>query len=201
MPRLAGQIDLAKSEAILEAAYQVLAERGLAAPIEEIARRAGVSKQTVYNHFGSKTELVRELVARRVSSMTAPLREQDAEAHPEEALAAYARTLIAVVTTRSYNLMRITMQSAAELPELAREVFENGPKASRAQLARFLEMEVKAGRLAIDDIAQAADFFAGMVVSHRQTEALLGLGRPPTDEEADRTAKAAARVFMKAYAP
>lgn len=201
MPRLAGQIDLAKSEAILDAASEVLAERGLAAPIEEIARRAGVSKQTVYNHFGSKTELVRELVARRVSSMTAPLRTEAAETHPEEALAEYARTLIAVVTARTYSLMRITMQSAAELPELAREVFENGPKASRAQLARFLEIEVEAGRLVIDDIPQAADFFAGMVVSHRQTQALLGLAEPPGEEEADRIARAAARVFMRAYAP
>ena len=117
------------------------------------------------------------------------------------ALAAYARTLIAVVTTRSYNLMRITMQSAAELPELAREVFENGPKASRAQLARVLEVEVKAGRLVIDDIPQAADFFAGMVVSHRQTQAMLGLSAPPSEAEAERIAKAAARVFMRAYAP
>lgn len=201
MPRLAGQIDLAKSEAILDAASDVLAERGLAAPIEEIARRAGVSKQTVYNHFGSKAELVRELVARRVSSMTAPLREADAEAHPEEALAAYARTLIAVITARTYSLMRITIQSAAEMPDLAREVFETGPKASRAQLVRFLEVEVKAGRLAIDDLPQAAEFFAGMVVGHRQTQALLGLGEPPTEEEADRTARAAARLFMRAYAP
>jgi TetR/AcrR family transcriptional repressor of mexJK operon len=201
MPRLAGQIDLAKSEAILDAASEVLGERGLAAPIEEIARRAGVSKQTVYNHFGSKTELVRELVARRVSSMTAPLRQPDAEGHPEEALAAYARALIAVVTARTYSLMRITMQSASEMPDLAREVFETGPKANRAQLARFLELEVKAGRLVIDDIAQAAEFFAGMVISHRQTEALLGLGSPPTEAEADRSAKAAARVFMRAYAP
>ncbi|MET0293380.1 MAG: helix-turn-helix domain-containing protein, partial [Phenylobacterium sp.] len=50
MPRLAGQIDVAKTEAILDAAAEVLAERGFSAPIEEIARRAGVAKQTVYNH-------------------------------------------------------------------------------------------------------------------------------------------------------
>ena len=47
MPRLAGQIDVAKNEAILDAAVEVLAERGLSAPIEAIARRASVSKQTI----------------------------------------------------------------------------------------------------------------------------------------------------------
>ena len=74
MPRLAGQIDLAKTEAILDAASEVLGERGLAAPMEAIARRAGVSKQTVYNHYGCKAELIRALVDRRVDSITASLR-------------------------------------------------------------------------------------------------------------------------------
>ena len=40
MPRAPGQIDLAKTEAILDAAAQVFGERGLAASMEEIARRA-----------------------------------------------------------------------------------------------------------------------------------------------------------------
>ena len=62
MPRAAGQIDAAKTEAILDAAYEVLAERGLSAPMGEIARRAGVSKQTVYNRYSCKGEIVRALV-------------------------------------------------------------------------------------------------------------------------------------------
>jgi TetR/AcrR family transcriptional regulator, mexJK operon transcriptional repressor len=98
MPRLTGQIDTAKTEAILDAAAEVLAERGLAAPIEEIARRAGVSKQTIYNRYGAKTELVRALVERRVDSITAPLRDPGAEDHPEQTLAAYARTLLQVIS-------------------------------------------------------------------------------------------------------
>ncbi|MBW8890914.1 MAG: helix-turn-helix transcriptional regulator, partial [Burkholderiales bacterium] len=58
MPRIAGQIDVAKTEAILDAAVEVIGQRGLGAPMEAIAKRAGVSKQTVYNHYGSKAELV-----------------------------------------------------------------------------------------------------------------------------------------------
>src|SRR5205807_205660 len=54
MPRIAGQIDLIKSEAILEAAADAIHERGLGVSVDEIARRAGVSKQTIYNHYGSK---------------------------------------------------------------------------------------------------------------------------------------------------
>ena len=200
MPRLVGQIDAAKSEAILDAASEVLGERGLSAPMEEIARRARVSKQTVYNHYGSKADLVRALVERRVASITAPLREAGAEDRPEETLKAYAQTLLTVVNNKNYALMRVTIQSAGEMPDLAREVFEAGPKHSRAQLAHFLEVETKAGRLKVDAPLQAAEFFGGMVLGHRQTKALLNLAPDMSDDEVEAVAAEAARIFMRAYA-
>lgn len=201
MPRLVGQIDAAKSEAILDAASEVLGERGLSAPMEEIARRARVSKQTVYNHYGSKADLVRALVERRVATITAPLRARGAEDRPEETLRAYAQTLLTVVTNKNYALMRVTIQSAGEMPDLAREVFEAGPKHSRAQLAAFLELETRAGRMKVDNPQQAAEFFGGMVLGHRQTKALLGLAPDLTEAEVESNAAEAARIFMRAYAP
>ncbi|MDB5431978.1 MAG: TetR family transcriptional regulator [Caulobacter sp.] len=201
MPRVAGQIDLVKSEAILDAASEVLAERGLSAPMEEIARRAGVSKQTVYNHYGSKTELVRALVARRSDSITAALREPGAVDNPEDTLAAYAATLLKVITTKTYSLMRVTMLSAVEMPDVARVMFETGALRSRRLLAGFLEAEDKAGRLAIPDPLQAAEFFGGMVVAHHQTQAMLGLSEVLSDAVIEATAREAARRFLRAYAP
>lgn len=200
MPRLTGQIDLSKTEAILDAASEVLAERGLAAPIEEIARRAGVSKQTIYNRYGGKIELVRALVEKRVDSITAPLRDPGAEEHPEETLTAYARSLLQVIERGGYSLMRLTIQSAGELPELAREVYANGPMRSRSQLAEFLELETRAGRLKVDDPMQAAEFFGGMVMANRQIQSLLRLPTDLSDAEIERLATEAARVFMRAYA-
>ncbi|MGE5566675.1 MAG: TetR/AcrR family transcriptional regulator [Hyphomicrobiales bacterium] len=201
MPRVAGQIDPAKTEAILDAASAVLAERGLAAPMEEIARRAGVSKQTVYNRYRCKADIVRALVERRVESMTAPLRVTDGGGmHAEEALTRYARTLLEAVG-RSHSILRLTIQSADEMPDLARIVFETGPLRSRKELANFLREETKAGRLAVDDPMQAAEFFAGMVIGQRQTRSLLGLGNSQDPAEIDRIARTAARRFLRAYAP
>ena len=199
MPRLVGQIDAAKSEAILDAASEVLGERGLSAPMEEIARRAKVSKQTVYNHYGSKADLVRALVERRVATITAPLREPGAEERPEETLTAYARTLLTVVTNKNYALMRVTIQSAGEMPDLAREVFEAGPLHSRAQLARFLDLETRAGRMQVPNPQQAAEFFGGMVLGHRQTRALLNIAQDLAEDEVAAIAAEAARIFMRAY--
>lgn len=202
MPRLAGQIDIAKNEAILDAAVEVLAERGLSAPIEVIARRAHVSKQTIYNHYGCKTGLVKALVSRRVETLTAPLRADGAEERPEQALAAYARILLDNIRSpKSYSLIRMTIQGAGDMPETAREVFETGPRASRAKLADFLAAETRAGRLAVDDPEEAAEFFSGMCVGHRQIRALMNLDLDLDDVAADGLAKRIAQRFMRAYAP
>ncbi|MCC3768112.1 TetR/AcrR family transcriptional regulator, partial [Streptomyces sp. UNOC14_S4] len=51
---------------ILEAARSAFEERGLAVPLGEIARRAGVGTGTVHRHFPSKEALFRATVADRV---------------------------------------------------------------------------------------------------------------------------------------
>ena len=201
MPRLAGQIDVAKNEAILDAAVEVLAERGLSAPTEAIARRASVSKQTIYNHYGGKTALVRALVTRRVEYLTAPLREPGAQERPEETLAAYARILLeSICSARNYSLIRMTIQGADGLPETAREVFEAGPRASRAKLAAFLAAETGAGRMAVEDPDEAAEFFSGMCIGHRQIRALIGLDLGLDEAGIERLARRIAHRFMRAYA-
>ncbi|MGA0603625.1 TetR/AcrR family transcriptional regulator [Caulobacter sp. KR2-114] len=202
MPRIAGQIDLAKTEAILEATSDAIYERGLSVSMDEIARRAGVSKQTVYNHYGSKSELVRALIARRTDSITAALEVPGATERPHDALADYARALLETLQMpRGVILIRLIISSVAGEPDLAQAVFKGGLRASRARLAAFLARETAAGRLAIDDVDEAADFFAGMVVSHRQLSLLMGLPSDLTPARIERIATEAARRFLKAYRP
>ena len=202
MPRVPGQIDVAKTEAILDAAVEVIGERGLSAPMEAIAKRAGVSKQTVYNHYGSKAELMRALMNRRVEAITASLREPGAIDNPTEALEAYARSVLeTVITSKSYSMMRVIMLGAGEMPDVANEVFEAGPLSARRQLAAFLQAETELGRLKVEDFDQAAEFFSGMVMGHSQLRSLLRLPSDKTAEQYGRLAREAAERFMRAYAP
>jgi len=202
MPRLAGQIDLGKNEAILDSASAVLFEKGLAAPLDEIARRAGVSKQTIYNHYGSKAELVRALIERRAKLVAAPLETPLAEAFPHEALAGFARALLETVTLeRSVALFRLLILAAPTTPEIARSAFEASVRDGRGRLAEFLGREARAGRLAIADPCEAASFFTGMVIGHHQIQALFGLPTDLTPQRIDRIARESARRFMRAYAP
>ena len=203
MPRAPGQIDRVKTQAILDAAGQVFGERGLAASMEEIARRAKVSKQTIYNHYGSKPELIRAIVDRRVREITAPLMAPAAAAgRPEETLATFARFMLdAVMQPRGGAMLRMTVESAAEQPDLARAFFEAGPATSRRRLADFLAMETQAGRLSVDDPVLAAEFFASMVIGAHQLAHLLGVGKYYDEGQIDRVAREATRRFLRAYAP
>jgi AcrR family transcriptional regulator len=202
MPRVAGQIDRVKNEAILEAASDVIFERGLSAPLDEIARRAGVSKQTIYNHYGSKVDLMRALIERRALSITDPLDVPGAEAFPERALATYAEALLSTVTLdRGVAFLRLLIESAPHDPALVRGVLPRGFRGSRAKLAAFLARETRAGRIDAPDPDEAAGFFAGMVLGGRQLEGLLGLPSELTVERIQSLAREAARRFMRAYAP
>ena len=202
MPRAPGQIDRAKTQAILDAAAQVFGERGLAASMEEIARRAKVSKQTIYNHYGSKQELIRAIVDRRVLEITAPLMAPGSAEHPEATLATFARFMLsAVMQPRGGAMLRMTVESAAEQPDLARAFFEAGPATSRRRLADFLAIETQAGRLSVDDPVLAAEFFASMVIGAHQLAHLLGVGKYYDEGQIDRVAREATRRFLRAYAP
>lgn len=202
MPRVAGQIDRVKNEAILEAASDVIFERGLSAPLDEIARRAGVSKQTIYNHYGSKVDLMRALIERRAQTVTDPLDVPGAEAFPERALADYAEVLLRTASLeRGVAFLRLLIESVPHDPALVRGVLPRGFRGSRAKLAAFLARETRAGRLDTPDPDEAASFFTGMVLGGRQLDGLLGLPSELTPERIQLIAREVARRFMRAYAP
>lgn len=170
MPRARGQIDTRKSEAILAAAAALLTERGLSVPLEEVARRAKVSKQTVYNHFGSKTDLVRKLVELRRQTLVAPLEGELSHADPMQTLASYAEAMIRAVLTEPYGeIMRLSVAGSLEVPELADLIFEAGVIDARRRLAAWLAEANRLGMLKVDNPLQAAELFAGMAVGGRRS--------------------------------
>jgi AcrR family transcriptional regulator len=56
--------------AILSAATEIFADRGLGAPTSAISKEAGVAEGTLFPYYGSKDELVNALIARSSWSWT-----------------------------------------------------------------------------------------------------------------------------------
>jgi AcrR family transcriptional regulator len=68
--------DAARNRALLLAAAEdEFAERGLAASVADIARRAGVAKGTVFRHFATKEDLVASVVREHLAALAAVARE------------------------------------------------------------------------------------------------------------------------------
>ena len=202
MPRAAGQIDRAKNEAILDAAAEILSERGLSAPMAMIARKAQVSKQTIYNHYGAKLDLIQALVRRRVQTLTAPLIEPGAEENPEDALTQFAAIVLRMLSFhKGHGIMRLSVQSSVDMPNLAKEVFQMGPRATLTMLASFMQAEMDAGRMDKGDPMEAAEMFAGMASGHKQIAAIMGCPVSMDEESIDALARRIAQRFMRAYAP
>ena len=69
-------------EAIIAAARPVFAEQGLGAPLDEIARRAGVGNATLYRHFPTREELVQAALLGPIAEYLAAAEEAVADPDP-----------------------------------------------------------------------------------------------------------------------
>ena len=94
----------ASSKAMLEeAASELFLEQGYAnTTIEQITRRAGVSRNTFFNYFGSKSDLLWIELDESLASLAGALAEAPADVDPLSALElALARTAAGVTATRA----------------------------------------------------------------------------------------------------
>ena len=198
MARRRGQIDEKKSEAILDAAATLFADKGLAVSMDEIARVAGVSKQTVYNRFASKLEIARAMANQRSDAIVAPLKSAGAPAEVLEALALIL--LERICHPDKVGSMRGVVLMSAEAPEIAQAVYEAGPLRSLKLLAAWLADQTRAGRLNVPDPDEAAEMFSGLVLGHGHLRAMLNVPQIDADQRL-RRAREAARLFVTAYAP
>lgn len=106
--------------AIIDGAATVLAERGDAASMEEIAGSVGVGRATLYRYFPNRDELLKAIAAASIRELAARVKEADLDVVPfEEGIARLARGII--VTGNKY--MAVSGISDA-YPEIDVEVVE-----------------------------------------------------------------------------
>lgn len=75
-------------EALLDAARQLFLEQGSDAPLDEVAKRAGVGAGTLYRHFPSRSDLLAAVYVSDLDEMC-DLAEKLSQQDPGEALSEY----------------------------------------------------------------------------------------------------------------
>lgn len=114
----------ARPEEILDAALAVFGEQGFAAArVEDIARRAGVSKGTLYLYFASKEAMLNALVEQSAGALALSVEQhvaQSAPEDPEAALRGLIRILITAMSSPKISAApRLVLTEAHRFPELA----------------------------------------------------------------------------------
>lgn len=139
--------DAARNRArVLEVAYETFAAEGLAVPIDEIARRAGVGAGTVYRHFPTKDDLFRAVIddrMRRIVDEGQALAEMEP---PETALFVFLRSLVL-----QYGATDRGLKDALKGTGIDIEVVSDGTEfAFKTVLGELLEAGQKAGAVRAD---------------------------------------------------
>jgi AcrR family transcriptional regulator len=139
------QKSAARRDAILVAALDEFSAQGFAAArLEDVARRAGVAKGTIYLHFANKEALFQELVRTMLGPLVATLDQLRATDLPiRTVLERFADLFVTgIYGTRRRDVVHLVISEGARFPKLAefyyREVVERGMAAMRALLERAI---------------------------------------------------------------
>lgn len=162
----------ARRSAIIEAATELFKEFGYErSSMNELAKRLGGSKATLYGYFPSKEELFSAVVRKSAMShlleATETLR-QGAESRSslESTLVAFAEKLLRVIVNDS-DAMAVYRMVVAEAgrSDIGQLFHESGPRESMVALARWLDTAMDRGYLRKADATILAQQFTALVTA------------------------------------
>lgn len=195
--------DPAKVRQILDGARQVFLNLGFdGASMGDIARAAGVSKGTLYVYFENKAELFSALIADERAHAKRDFRLDPDSPDVASDLRRYGRSLLAYISrARNIQSVRTVIAIAEKFPKVGQEFYRDGPQAGIEYLRAYLEAQVAAGRLRIDDCAFAARQLQVLLHAGVINELLYGVREPPDEAEIARVADEAVATFLARYGP
>lgn len=199
--------DLGKRAAILDAAKQMFTEHGFdGASMDQIAAAAGVSKLTVYSHFGDKATLFAAAV-RAFCEQQVPASLFDAEAGLplHDRLMAIARAFYAMITSpQAVAGHRMLCAPQIADPKLAQMFWDAGPARVHREFATLLKRRIAAGELSIDGdaaIHRAAAQFFTLLKGESHAQMVFGCDGGLCTPGIDEHLEASVGMFLRAYAP
>lgn len=187
-----------KQQAIIAAATRIFLEQGYGqTSMEQIARAAGVAKQTLYNHFGNKEALFRAIITQRCTELLDTLLASNADTDSiDQVLTRFATALLDILLEPSaLALHRLILAESRRLPRLGRLYYESGPDRGNRRLAEYLQAQCDRGVLSVEDPDLAARQFTGALVGSLRTRALV-LDEPIPQAEIDATVRHTVRGFL-----
>jgi AcrR family transcriptional regulator len=194
--------DSAKRRQIIDGARAVFLVQGFdAASMGEIARVAGVSKGTLYVYFENKEQLFDAIVQQECGAQAEGVFDLDPNDHDVEAVLTRMGIAFAKFLCRpeKASAARTVIAIAERMPEVGRKFFESGPALGIARLSAYLDAQVEAGVLKIEDTEVAAAQFIESCHATMFKPIVFNFGTAPTQERIEHVVRIAVRTFLAAY--
>ncbi len=189
---------------ILEAAYDVLMERGYAgASTLEIATRARVSKRELYAEFGNKSGILQALIAATSARMQVPLATAEIGDRDDlaNALTAYGMMALAELTSPPViAINRLAVAEAGRSSELGGILEENGREPNRKALIDLMAKAQAAGVLGSGEPDAMAGQFFSLLLGDLMLRLMLGVTSRPGSEEIKKRAQSATEAVLALHA-
>ena len=192
-----------KRNEILDAAVDVLLSEGFeAASMELVAKRASVSRRTVFNQFATKDALFSAALERFWSRM--PMvriaGEQESLDDPAIGLTRIGQTIAEFWgPPASIALARMIVREGSRFPSLARDYLALGKVPALGIVVEYLGSMASAGRLTLADPDLAARQFIGMINEPVVWFRVLGLEDAPSAEREAQVVGEAVKTFLARY--
>jgi TetR/AcrR family transcriptional regulator, mexJK operon transcriptional repressor len=197
---LEGQTE-AKRQQILQGAHSIFMGVGFdVASMEQIAKKAGVSKGTMYNYYANKEALFAALIQSECERLRGKLFGRlDVEKPPDEFLYQLGVMFLQkTLGTDELNMYRTIVAQSVRFPALG-QIFEaSGPAIGGKVLGSYLRGLCDQGLLQIDDEHLAAFQFYSLCEADMLRRAQLQIENP-TQAMIENRVRSAVRIFLRGY--
>ena len=139
-----------RRQAIIEAAMDEFIARGFAATrLDDVAKRAGVAKGTIYLHFKDKEALFQELIRTALGPLISRLASPPPPGGSvRTALEAFAQTFAQeVVATRRGDIVRLIIAEGARFPAIADFYYREVVSRGMAGMRSLIELGIARGEI------------------------------------------------------
>jgi len=160
-----------RPQQILDAAFAVFGEHGLAgARLEDIARRAGIAKGTIYLYFPNKEALFKEMVRSTMIARIAEAEQNvaaDVRSTATSQLLAYGERWWAFLCGSEFQaIYRLIIGELHRFPELAEFYAREAVLRSQTLLQGILRRGIERGEFRAHDVHVSSRALASMLVSN-----------------------------------
>jgi AcrR family transcriptional regulator len=184
---------------IAEAARVEFLSRGFsAASVDQIAKRAGVSKKTLYRLIATKADLFKASVTDRIAEYLSVVDAGAAEGLSvskalERLMIEYGKLTL---SNETIAIQRLAISEADRFPELAASFYQDAVLVTQSALTKYLAAQVARGTLRLADPREAAGMLRGMMIMEPQRSVMLGRGVLPSADEIAERARACVSLFL-----